>query len=215
MTYNEAVQASIVAYFYKALVKKGEQGLAVFKKAVQYYAEQRGRRMALRALRDGRKLTWAAYAAYGEWFSTLPMKAEASVEDGDKVTTISDCPWARTFAGLGLTECGKAYCDEIDLGLARGFNPDLVFELRSYLHDSDRCVQVCKGFDPAEKIPVPADGKKDWKYHCAHTLSAFGEITAAAGFGEAVEEAKVEFAAAFGGEALAAIENAGINFNVP
>lgn len=53
-TLNERQHAYLIGAFYRAFTDwHGERGKACFVKATQYIAEQRGRRMALRALRDG------------------------------------------------------------------------------------------------------------------------------------------------------------------
>ena len=54
--FNERVHAYIAARYYEQLTEKfGERGKKAFIHATQYYAEQRGRRMAQRAIRDGRE----------------------------------------------------------------------------------------------------------------------------------------------------------------
>ena len=77
MGFNEKVHAYIAAKFYVYLTEAfGERGKMAFIHATQYYAEQRGRRMAQRAIRDGEPLTPANYYRYGEWVGTEDMKAE-------------------------------------------------------------------------------------------------------------------------------------------
>ena len=55
MGFNEKVHAFIAAKFYVYLTEAfGERGERAFIHGTQYYAEQRGRRMAQRAIRDGK-----------------------------------------------------------------------------------------------------------------------------------------------------------------
>ena len=76
MGFNEKLHAYIAARFYVRLTHTfGEKGKAAFIHGTQYYAEQRGRRMAKRAIADGQPLTYETYRAYGEWVSTEEMKA--------------------------------------------------------------------------------------------------------------------------------------------
>ena len=78
MPFNEKVHAFIPAKFYVYLSEAfGERGIKTFIHATQYYAGQRGRRMAQKALRDGRELTYETYMEYGEWVST-PELVEAN-----------------------------------------------------------------------------------------------------------------------------------------
>ena len=59
MGFNEKTHAFIAAKFYVHLTEHfGERGKAAFTHAVRYYAEQRGRRMAQRAIRDGQPLNY-------------------------------------------------------------------------------------------------------------------------------------------------------------
>ena len=62
MEFNERVHAYIAAKYYVHLTEHfGESGKKAFLHATQYYALQRGRRMAQRAIRDGQELTQAMY----------------------------------------------------------------------------------------------------------------------------------------------------------
>ena len=71
MGFNERVHAYIAAKYYTYLVETfGERGRLAFVHGTQYYASQRGRRMAQRAIRDGAPLTQASYNYYGEWVNT-------------------------------------------------------------------------------------------------------------------------------------------------
>ena len=71
MGFNEKVHAFIAAKFYVYLTEAfGECGERAFIHGTQDYAEQRGRRMAQRAIRDGKALTYANYLEYGEWVNT-------------------------------------------------------------------------------------------------------------------------------------------------
>jgi hypothetical protein len=212
--YTEKIHAYSIGLFYRSFREKGEKGIRLFVKAAQYYAEQRGRRMSLRALRDGHALDFDAYLAYGEWSASSPITVTYGQEGNDFVERVYSCPWAETFAEMGLKDCGPRYCREIDRGLIRGFNPELVFELKSMLHDSPCCVQVLKNYTPLKKIPPPPDAKKDWRFHCAHVFTSMSDIAAAAGMSRVGEKAKKAFAEKFGSEALAGILNTGIDFNL-
>ena len=130
--FNEKTHATLIGLFYKHLkAAYGCAGVSCFVKCSQKMAEQRGARMALRALRDGHQLNFKSYMAYGEWTSTFPRRSEEVGVYPDKETRSFLCAWRDTFEEMGLVECGKVYCKEIDRGIVRGFNPDLTFELKS------------------------------------------------------------------------------------
>ena len=114
MGFTEKLHAYIAARFYVRLTHTfGEKGKAAFIHATQYYAEQRGRRMAKRAIADGQPLTYETYRAYGEWTNTEEMKAAGCanrsevVKDGpDWEMHIFVCPWHAQFREMGLAEAG-------------------------------------------------------------------------------------------------------------
>ncbi|MGI6253678.1 MAG: hypothetical protein ACOYJV_09600 [Aminivibrio sp.] len=69
MKFTERSHAFIPARFYGRLTEEfGERGLRAFIHGTRYYGEQRGRRMAQRAIRDGRELDFEAYLEYSEWY---------------------------------------------------------------------------------------------------------------------------------------------------
>ena len=115
MEFNERVHAYIAAKYYVHLTEHfGERGKKAFLHATQYYALQRGRRMAQRAIRDGQKLTQATYNYYGEWVNTESAKEEGisniMTPDGNGALKITRCPWYTQFHDMGLTEAGWADC---------------------------------------------------------------------------------------------------------
>lgn len=146
-----------------------------FIKAVQKTAEQRGHRMALRAMRDEMPLDYNTYMAYGEIYATIPGKTEMAGEYPDAETRVYSCAWHDTFWEMDLAECGLVYCKEIDRGIVRGFNPELLFEQKSVLHNAPCCRLVFKNAALDNSVPVSGDAKKDWDYHCGHYYKTFGE----------------------------------------
>ena len=83
MALTERHHAFISACFYKELLHACPgNGEATFVMAAQRYGEQRGSRMAQRAIRDGRVLDFAAYCAYGEWAYTEEYFASRQTHGG-------------------------------------------------------------------------------------------------------------------------------------
>ena len=131
--------------------------------------------MALRAMRDEMPLDYNTYMAYGEIYATIPGKTEMAGEYPDAETRVYSCAWHDTFWEMDLAECGLVYCKEIDRGIVRGFNPELLFEQKSVLHNAPCCRLVFKNAALDNSVPVSGDAKKDWDYHCGHYYKTFGE----------------------------------------
>lgn len=189
MGFNEKVHAYIAAKYYVHLTEHfGERGKAAFLHATRYYAEQRGRRMAQRAIRDGQELTYETYCRYGEWVNTeeiaeLGMANQAMVANfaPDYEMHIFVCPWHSQFQDMGLTEAGLAYCKDLDASICRGFNPELKYETTQTLHDHDYCIQIVRnaGLTEGKRVGKNPANLKSFEYHCAHSYWSYNEVTAA------------------------------------
>ena len=228
MPFNEKVHAFIPAKFYVYLNEAfRERGVRTFIHATQHYAGQRGRRMAQKALRDGKELTYETYMEYGEWVNT-PEIIESNQANQvmfkesspDYVIHITRCPWQIQFKEMGLTEAGREYCAHLDSALCRGFNPYLIFEVEQTLHDSDCCVQKILNVNlPAElKVAKKKEYLQSFEYHCAHSYWAYSEVTASVfgAKGEAINAKVIEdFSTEYGQEmADALMRYRYVNFNV-
>jgi hypothetical protein len=228
MGFNEMVHAYIAAKYYAYLKETfGERGKAAFLHATRYYAEQRGRRMAQRAIRDGQPLTYETYCRYGEWVNTEEVKALGKANqaqriaiDPDSETHIFVCPWHEQFKKMGLQEAGVAYCTDLDASICRGFNPEIGYKTTQTLHDHDHCVQIVTncGLKEGTVYARKPEGLRSFEYHCAHSYWSYNEVTAAI-FGAEGEQinAKVlkDFADDYGSEmadTLAGYRNT--NFNI-
>jgi len=194
MGFNEKVHAYIAAKYYVHLTEAfGERGKRAFIHGTQYYAIQRGRRMAQRAIRDGEELTQSAYNQYGEWVNTEEIKAEGCANQSEITPEgylkITKCPWHEQFKEMGLTEAGAEYCRHLDSAISRGFNPYLGYRVDQTLHTSDCCIHrlengmISEGAEKGKK----REYLKSFEYHCAHSYWAYNEITAAI-FGQEGEE---------------------------
>ena len=159
MGFNEKVHAFIAASFYTHLTESfGERGRLAFVHATQYYAEQRGRRMAQRAIRDGKPLTYEVYCQYGEWVNTPEIIEQGCANQSERLSLAPDymvkitkCPWHAQFAEMGLTEAGHEYCQHLDNSICRGFNPYLVYEVPQTLHKSDCCIHIVRNAGLSEQ----------------------------------------------------------------
>ncbi len=225
MAFNEKVHAYIAAKYYVYLTQYfGERGKRAFLHATQYYASQRGRRMAQRAIRDGQELNQAAYNYYGEWVNTEEIKAEGCAnqmkpqEDG--TLKVTQCPWYTQFKEMGLSEAGSLYCLDLDSSISRGFNPFLEYKVDQTLHNSDYCIHrlltgnIAEG---SERGKNP-ESLRNFEYHCAHSFWAYHEVTEAIFLaeGETVNQHVLEdFKAEYGKEMADAIwKYRNTNFNI-
>ena len=185
MGFNEKVHAFIAARYYVRLTEGfAQRGQAAFIHAVQYYAGQRGRRMAQRAIRDGQPLTHATFLQYGELRMTdevEPTQREVTSIAPDYVLRITSCPWHDQFREMGCLEAGAVYCCHVDEALARGFSPDIDFHADANLNMSDCCIHRVKGVNDQE-LPndLPREEyKRDFSYHCGHLYWSLSEVSAA------------------------------------
>ena len=145
MGFNERVHAYIAAKYYVHLTETfGERGRLAFIHATQYYAGQRGRRMAQRAIRDGQSLTQASYNYYGEWVNTEEIKAQGIANRSERTaegySKITCCPWHVQFQEMGCQEAGAVYCRYMDSANSRGYNPELGYMVEHTLHTADSCI---------------------------------------------------------------------------
>ncbi len=206
MGFDERVHAFIAAKYYVRLTDRfGGRGRAAFIHAVQYYAGQRGRRMAQRAIRDGRALTHEAFVQYGEL--TASSKAEPASLSPDYELHITACPWHQQFKEMGCLEAGEAYCAHIDEALFRGFNPEIPFQALQNLNTSEYCVHRVAGakYTAPPGGPVQEAHRRDFSYHCGHLYWAFNEVCAAifGADGEAASAGVLADVAAEYGQAMA------------
>lgn len=126
MGFNEKVHAYIAAKYYVYLKETFGERLEAFRHATRHYAEQRGRRMAQRAIRDGQPLTYETYCRYGEWVNTEEVKELGEANRSEKVQLTPDsethiyvCPWHSQFKAMGLPAAGIAYCKDLDAPICR------------------------------------------------------------------------------------------------
>lgn len=208
---NERHHAFISAKFYQELEAEGFDGFRqAFLLATRKYAEQRGSRMAQRAVRDGRPLDFASYRWYGEWVftpeyeSTLEGETRRTVESGDDYTVdICKCPWSDQYLSMGALDGANDYCSVLDESIARGFNPELTFIVSKTMHNSkDFCrhTQKCAMLGAEDAYgPRSPDNIRDFGYHCAHVYSTFSKMMKAV-YGADGEALSARVLLAFGKE---------------
>ncbi len=184
MKLSEVHHANILTAFYDGLIGAlGEaRGRAAFLAAERAYGERRGRRMAMRALRDGNPLDFTSYFAYGELLST-PGGYEGSYKASEGMIheTQWKCPWASAFGDCGGMDCARLYCTEIDASVVRGFNPYLDYEYGQNMHEAGTCVFYFRSPEInsrtletcSERLNGRAPEKKDMTWHSGDVYQMF------------------------------------------
>lgn len=187
-TFNEMTHAYIAAKFYVHLTERfGARGEKAFIQGTQRHAEQRGRRMAQRAIRQGEELDFTAYTRNGEWVNTEEIRAMGCANHSvpaigeDYTLNIYCCPWHRQFQSMGLTRAGDVYCQHLDNSIARGFNPYLTYDVLQTLQNSDHCVHHLRraGITADTDLSKYPEGLKSFEYHCANSYWAYSEVSRA------------------------------------
>ncbi|MDR2527468.1 MAG: L-2-amino-thiazoline-4-carboxylic acid hydrolase [Synergistaceae bacterium] len=187
MAFTERSHAFIAAKFYVHLRGAFEgKGVRSFIHATQYYAGQRGQRMAQRALRDGKELTYETYMEYGEWVNSPSIiengeANQAVVEEvsPDYVIRVTRCPWHIQFKEMGLVEAGHEYCAHLDAAICRGFNPYLDYQVERTLHKSDCCIHRIRNANVKPNAAKRKEHARGFEYHCAHSYWAYREVAVA------------------------------------
>ncbi len=186
--FTEAHHAFLVGSYYKAFKNTlGEEGIKIFEFATFKYAEQRGTRMAFRALQDGKPLDILSYLAYGEWQTTDEQSFDMKTLSTNPDYEIKNfrCPWHSQFKKMGLLECGKVYCKHLDEAIVIGFNPRMKLELRENLYNEDNCHFFFKDanltpekLEELEQMILELGTSKNlsFEYHCAHIFMTFANI---------------------------------------
>ena len=110
-----------------------EEGDRLLLSAVAQYGEERGRRMAKRCVAHNKPLNMDGFLAFAEWRYAKDFEKTALFDKPYRAYRILRCPWVSSWEQSGLREYGKYYCRVVDVAILRGFNPDLSFEMPSYL----------------------------------------------------------------------------------
>lgn len=190
-----------------------DQGEGRILEATGRYGEERGKRMAQAAQKDGCPLTPLGYMVYGELpAATGNSKSSSSFDNGRCLTSVSRCGWLDAWEKYGLAEYGTFYCRVIDESVYRGFNPELELKVTSCLSKGDA---AC-GFDWGEAVSgeeavrygeaakkLGSSFRKDFLFHTSRILAVMKEYLEEVYGGkgnEIVKQAMDEFSGIFGRE---------------
>ena len=215
----------------KAIDNVGENKAApAIRKAVIRYGEQRGQRMAIRAMANHHALDMLGYIAYGEWKAGQgEMRMLISKEVPNLRVKVPKCSWFTAWQDTGLTQYGKYYCQDIDVAVIHGFNPELKLEVgdikpegklecdmlfhNARLGPSETLTMLIrKVFKPGRTAVMP------WDYHTGHIYKTMKEVLVkelGAMGEEVVNRAMAEFSNRYGADAAQIVkEYQDVDFDV-
>lgn len=118
-----------------------QEGEALLKEAVDYFGEQRGRRIAERVKSEGKPLTFKNWLIHTDIDTAANFDNVPDLDDGDLVVRVSDCTFFNAAEEWGLGDCARTYCSRADFAILKGYNPDikLVLDTRQETGE-DHCV---------------------------------------------------------------------------
>ena len=211
--------ALLFAFITREILKADEEkGKLAVTEAVRHYGLQRGKRMALRAVRDGNPLNGLTYEMYSEW-KCFPGQVDCSVESRDGCLRIryGRCPWHTEWKHSGMMEIGRYYCDYVDAAILEGFGIsdggivctrtdgmptcDIVFRGDHYNSSSQEEMEK-------KKEQLGDRAKMPWQYHVGHLYQCLRDSVCKYFEGNAdelIETAMKNYASQFGEEAAALV----------
>lgn len=175
--------AVLFALLIKQAVLSGEKGLDAAVKGVILYGKERGLRMAMRCVADGKPLTLRNYLNYGEWVDDRKWSDFRPTAFDPFVMEAFKCGWCSSWQKYGLLEYGRIFCQWIDPSLVKGFNPEVNFSMgdtlsgggercRFNFHDATFAGPEDFQSDAAERTTALAQRVRDFLYQTGHVLSA-------------------------------------------
>ncbi|MDR3280111.1 MAG: L-2-amino-thiazoline-4-carboxylic acid hydrolase [Synergistaceae bacterium] len=177
--------ATLFALLAKNAIDGYSEGRSATTQAIASYGRERGMRAAARCMADGLPLSMENYILYGEWADPRNgSRAEIAALEPNYKTNVSVCGWCEAWKKHGLLEYGKIYCDNADLNLVRGFNPDLELGMGGILSRGDAVCEFdwlgCKIEDTNKfalrRSELTPQVTRDFLYHCGHLLSTFRRV---------------------------------------
>jgi len=122
----------------EVITQFGDKGKNVIEEAVKKYGEERGKRIAKLAKSLGKELNLKNFFIYGDLDSRNSAKFKPKIVDGNIQIEIRDCVFCNGCKEWDKLEFGKIYCEHIDIAILKGYNPDLVLEVSSFMTKGDK-----------------------------------------------------------------------------
>ena len=162
----------------QAVLQAGQEGRAAMREATAVYGRERGGRMRQRALANGDTPNALSYMAYGEWGAEPGvMVVEEQPDQELYVSHVYKCEWCRCWKKHNLMEYGKVYCENVDVNIAQGFDPDFHLQVNSLLSAGAPYCEFGYSFaltgDKREQLAemqqrLGGSARRDFDYHTAH-----------------------------------------------
>jgi hypothetical protein len=181
-------QALLIAFFIQETLNYfGKHGDSIISKAIFEYGEGRGKRMADKALKDGRVNDLLSFLLYGEieWDDTGNQFKIAQRKPFFKVNA-RKCFWHEIWAKNEMLEIGRIYCRDIDRAIMKGFNPNLNFDVPQNMNDGAKyCVFNYRDWrlEIVDLIKFALKKKKakkkaveSWTFHCIDVYEKFSNV---------------------------------------
>jgi len=215
---HHAVLFALLAKY--AIEASGENGEKAILAGVVRYGNERGQRMAARALANGDSVDDIInFFAYTEWKPlTGQMEMNSLIRGGKFVQHYIKCAWHNAWTKYQLNEYGKLYCVSIDHAVLQGFNPNLHLDVSCNLSWGAPYCEFDWQIDltdvdqrrlAAKKEVLGVSCVKNFNYHTGHLLQAI-QSTLNKQLGQtgeiAVNQALTAYRNLFGAEYLSVLE---------
>jgi predicted ArsR family transcriptional regulator len=107
-----------------------EEGEQLLRDAVEYFGNQRGKRIADRVKEQGKELSFKNWLIYSDIDATENFQPEPSLENGDLFVKVEHCTFYKAAEEWGLGDYAKIYCKYVDYAILNGYNPDVKLILK-------------------------------------------------------------------------------------
>jgi len=120
--------------------KFGQEGKKAIEDAVFKFGVKRGQGIRQNVEKAGEPLTLENYLKFYDMERSSDFKSETSIGEDYIDQYITVCPLGNTWAKDKMAEIGKLYCDNVDKGLAHGYDPRIQYNLEKHvLRDCNHC----------------------------------------------------------------------------
>lgn len=182
-------QALLYSYIAMQLNKYiPDKASQISRKIIKTMANERGKRMALRCLKDNQDLSVRNFLLYSEWDNNnkYNIYEPLSYENGYSLNVVQ-CGWHTAWQENDLLDYSIDYCLEIDKELMRGFNSNLEFNVTQFLTTGNNYCDF-RWADHAfkdkadlevfnvERAKITSKVTKGFLYHTAHLYSCASKI---------------------------------------
>lgn len=119
----------------EVISKFGEDGKKAIEEAVFKFGTKRGQEIRRKTLEAGEQLTFENYLKNYDMERSSEFKSDTKIGENFIDQDISICPLGNGWRGN--PEIGKLYCNNVDKGLAYGYDPDILYNLEKHILRGD------------------------------------------------------------------------------